>query len=469
MEEMSAFERQIARLVQHSTTPPRSVDAMPILRIATATSATRWQTQPLFSATKLVLAGAITAVFGGLLLAGMFPTQRDDEQAPAAATDSPRPTTEELLLGMVTEEVEPGVLRVVRDAAGHDLAPLGIVEIAVGAVGAVWTRGRSGLLHLGQGVPAGAPTSHRTNPTGLTVAVDGTVWAWDRGSGTVRSWDGEAWVERSSGFAGVEAFAVGPDGSVWAAKPDEHARSERLSPSEEGLRPPGFELAQLDGDAWAAVDLDSWPDRYVGIGTVYYRPGIVATDGAVWLTADDRDPGSTALARFDGRAWEVITIPRRVSAVLQLAAGPDGSIWVFGSDGESTVRLARYADGAWTVVETPTDIRPGTHYGSEDQLRPVVASDGAVWIRRIGNTERLSQTFCDGLLRYDGTWTGYLADRCVHSVAAGPRGEAWVVAGPIDDWSGEPTNTDVYLIDPRTVDPAMETSVIPAEVAMTDS
>ena len=195
MEEMSAFERQIARVVQQSTMPQHSVDAMPIMRIATATSATRWRNQPLFSATKFVLAGAITAVFGGLLLAGMLATQGDDDQAPAAATDSPRPTTEELLSGMVTEEVEPSVVRVVSDGAGNELASLGIVEIAVDADGAVWTRGRSGLLRLGQGRPAGAPTSYRTNPTGLTVAVDGTVWAWDRGSGTIRSWDGEAWVD----------------------------------------------------------------------------------------------------------------------------------------------------------------------------------------------------------------------------------------------------------------------------------
>jgi hypothetical protein len=31
-----------------------------------------------------------------------------------------------------------------------------------------------------------------------------------------------------------------------------------------------------------------------------------------------------------------------------------------------------------------------------------------------------------------------------------------------------PVNTEVYLIDPRTVDLPVETSVIPAEVAMAD-
>jgi hypothetical protein len=195
------------------------------------------------------------------------------------------------------------------------------------------------------------------------------------------------------------------------------------------------------------VDLTGWPDDLIGEVNATYGPGLVATDdGSLWLIAHDADERD-ALARFDGRGWDFIAIPSLVSDVLQLLSGPDGSIWVFARGGES---MARYTDGAWTVVETPPGIRPGVYFNTEDALRPVVTSAGAVWIGRKGNTDRLSQTGCDGLLRYDGTWTGYLADHCVHSVAAGPRGEAWVVAGPIDDFSGMPVNTEVYLIDPRT-------------------
>jgi hypothetical protein len=384
--------------------------------------------------------------------------------APAAATDSPSPTTiEELLSGMVTEEVEPGVLRVVRDDAGHDLASLGVVEIAVGADGAVWMNGGSGLFRLREPGIADSPSNGLR--TELTVGPDGSVWsraAWQRRDRSVRSFDGERWVYHPGPTVdtGVlrndqlgPVFAIGPDGSVWAA----WVKAEQP-------KPPGFELARLEGGRWVGVDLTGWADDLVGEASAAYGPGLVATDdGSLWMIANAGEGGDdwrTVLMRYDGTRWDAVETPFQVFNALYVAAGPDGSIWLFGFEGESTARLATYTDGAWTVVETPPDIRPDTGYSAEDGLRPVVTSDGAVWIRRKGNTssramdrsptESLSQSDCDGLLRYDDTWTGYLADHCVHSVAAGPGGEVWVVTGPIDDQSGEPTDTDLYLIDPTT-------------------
>jgi hypothetical protein len=350
----------------------------------------------------------------------------------------------------VTEEVEPGVLRVVRDDADHDLASLGVFEVAVGPDGAAWMNGRSGLFRLR--APGIAASYWNRLRTGLTVGPDGSVWssgAWQRRDRSVRSFEGGGWIYHPGPTVGASrlrndqlapSFAVGPDASVWAVWDDGR-----------WPQPPGFELAWLEGGRWVAVHLTGWPDDLIGRANAAYGPGLVATDdGSLWMIADDADadPRGDALARFDGREWDLITIPSRVSAVLQLAAGPDGSIWVASRDGKSTARMAKYTEGAWTVIETPPGIRPGTHYGAEDALRPVVTSDGAVWIRRIGDTEALSQTYCDGLLRYDGTWTGYLADHCVHSVAAGPGGEAWLVAGPIDDQSGASTATELYIIDP---------------------
>jgi hypothetical protein len=100
----------------------------------------------MFSAVKFIAAGVIVALFGGFLMAGILTTQQDGEAPPAAVTESTSPmTTEELLSGMVTEEVEPGVVRIISDGAGHDLDEI-ILEATA------------------------------TRIEGIAVAPDGTVW-----------------------------------------------------------------------------------------------------------------------------------------------------------------------------------------------------------------------------------------------------------------------------------------------------
>ena len=95
----------------------------------------------MFSAVKFVAAAAIVALFGAFLLTGILTAPQGDEMAPAAVTESPLPTTtEELLSGMVTEEVEPGVLKItndgVRDVGGESWGPDG--GVTVGLDGSVW-------------------------------------------------------------------------------------------------------------------------------------------------------------------------------------------------------------------------------------------------------------------------------------------------------------------------------------------
>ena len=87
MEEMNAFERQIARVVHQSTMPPRSVDAMPIMRAATAVQPPKWRFQSMFRATKFFVAGVVVALFGGFLLAGML--TQPSEEAPGFTITSP--------------------------------------------------------------------------------------------------------------------------------------------------------------------------------------------------------------------------------------------------------------------------------------------------------------------------------------------------------------------------------------------
>ena len=125
--DMTAFERQVAErdAAPRRSRPTRSMTSRSSSAVTAANRSHRWGFT-MFSALKFVVAGVIVALFGGFLLAGVLTTPQGDEMAPAAVTESPSPmTTEELLSGMVTEEVEPGVLpgRQRRCAGSHKPDP----------------------------------------------------------------------------------------------------------------------------------------------------------------------------------------------------------------------------------------------------------------------------------------------------------------------------------------------------------
>ncbi len=139
MDDMNTFERQVARDALRDAGPSLPVDAAAVFARAVPAPSPKWRFQSMFSATKFVVAGAIVALFGGFLLAGVL-TQPSDETVPGAVTEPPcSATPEELLSGMVTEQVEPGGVRVLDDGAGHDLVsqkpPAGVT---IGADASVW-------------------------------------------------------------------------------------------------------------------------------------------------------------------------------------------------------------------------------------------------------------------------------------------------------------------------------------------
>ena len=88
MDPMNAFEQQLSRVASEVAGPVRSVDAMAVVRSATAAPVHRWSilvrrvqggvTTPteggfsMFSALKFIAAGVIVALFGGFLLAGVL-------------------------------------------------------------------------------------------------------------------------------------------------------------------------------------------------------------------------------------------------------------------------------------------------------------------------------------------------------------------------------------------------------------
>jgi hypothetical protein len=91
MDDMNAFERQVADEVLRGTAPPRPVDVASVFAAIATDRSPKRRFQIMFSATKFVVAGAIVALFGGFLLAGALTTQPSDDRS--AAQEEPAPAT----------------------------------------------------------------------------------------------------------------------------------------------------------------------------------------------------------------------------------------------------------------------------------------------------------------------------------------------------------------------------------------
>lgn len=145
MDDMTVFEGQVAGELVRRAGPVRPVDDAAILAAVTAAATSRRRLPSMLSATRLVVAGSIVALFGGFLAAGLLSRPGDVAQAPAATSPSPA-ASDGPLAGMIVEEVEPGVVRIVDDGAGHDLDEqhptmrYDMDDIVVAADGTVWLR-----------------------------------------------------------------------------------------------------------------------------------------------------------------------------------------------------------------------------------------------------------------------------------------------------------------------------------------
>jgi hypothetical protein len=105
MDEMNVFEQQVARDALRDAGPSRPVDAAAVFaRAAPATQSPKWRFQAVFSATKFVVAGAIVALFGGFLLAGIA-TGPGEQQLPAAGASASQAAEAESIMGATIEPV----------------------------------------------------------------------------------------------------------------------------------------------------------------------------------------------------------------------------------------------------------------------------------------------------------------------------------------------------------------------------
>jgi hypothetical protein len=144
-----------------------------------------------------------------------------------------------------------------------------------------------------------------------------------------------------------------------------------------------------------------------------------AIGGALWVAGQD----PLEIASFDGQTWTAHTpaLPGDYPWVVDLAAGPDGSVWAIGvwSTGGDLPEsaLLRWTEGQWEQIGDPQDHLGSMVYDID------IAVDGSVWVATI-----------KGLAHYrQGTWASFDLGEC-SGVALGPEGEVYAVTAEGQVW-----------------------------------
>ncbi len=230
------------------------------------------------------------------------------------------------------------------------------------------------------------------NPPGgdvraIAFAADGVPWVGTVGGthypgGSLSSWDGEGWVDVSSGTGLISFRTVAPG--------------------------PGGMVAAATNLGLGVYERGEWRMLRDGPTSSHVMTVAVTPDGAVWFAFGDESlsTNGSGLSRFDGQRWDYHLGDAEVGA---LAVAPDGSLWA----GVGT-SIQRFDGGAWETLA-----RSGEELPMGNVLDVEFAADGSAW----------AATGL-GLARFDGqAWVSY--DRLVHAVVAAPDGAIWV-----NGWDG---------------------------------
>ena len=377
-----------------------------------------------FSALRFVAAGVIVGLFGGFLLAGVLTTQPPDK-VPAAVTEPPSPmTTDELLSRSRTEEVEPGILRVIDDGV-RDLRSAGNTASSADGTAAsgCWRRMAS---------CDSAPTRHTTGLQGrpepasdFGVAPDGTVW-------TVRAED----ASRPSGRSTTGGGRHRPD--VGYPHPRGHLGRHGLG----SLAGPGVGDGQPSATSPATAGSPSGKGTGSNCTTVASTCPMGATSGSPEARRTEHLPELFGLV--DGAWQRSSTAPspwRAWGRRARSGSSPATSCFAWtrprrnrcGGMGAARVDDRREGAACRTFL-------PG------DAFR--VAPDGSVWFAlRAKSGPPLLEESCEGIARFDGTNRvgPSLSDLCVTSIEVAADGSVWLLA---HDREADDDLAGLYVIDP---------------------
>lgn len=236
--------------------------------------------------------------------------------------------------------------------------------------------------------------------TDLALDRDGRLWV----SSTLALYrrTGSTWTTVADDWA--DAIAAHPDGGIVALRPDP---AGGFVVARYGVRAPGpLRSELLTGASRIAVGRDG-TIRVGSAGIVWSGAGLASHRAGTWTLADIRGA----------------QLPL---AILGLATGADGDVWIVGQD--IPVRdparsrplpappswFARLRDGRWTSWAAPD---PSAGWLGRPSVS--VGPDGRAWFAT-----------AHGLLATDGaSWTATLPELAFHAVSVAPDGTIWTT-GP---------------------------------------
>ena len=324
--------------------------------------------------------------------------------------------TEKSMPGMVTEEVEPGVLRVINDGV-RDLGSVEAMDIVAGYDDGTGPPGKTTSSDSAVTVSTSGPADWGTcrgddfevTPPwhDFEVTADGMVWAAMETDADLESEPQDSGVNLWSSYGSEwephkldlsprlvdrrspRTAPCGPYGS-----PTRQARQRRCSPATSG---------RMSGRWWW-----SWPNP----GSSPY----VSDEGDVWAFGGAQMMGMQVHRFVDG-VW-LDDGPQWASGDV----GPDGTVWVNSSGG-----FQRFDGAEWSPFGMP-DWRWGSDWGD---VR--VAPDGSVWVAARLDVPGGQVPVCGegvgGVARFDGvTWSPHLPGRCVAAFDIAGDGSVGVLA-----------------------------------------
>ena len=246
---------------------------------------------------------------------------------------------------LVTLPLDDGLARVLADDAGHRFDRGRVREVEVGADGTVWVAVGRRAVRLGTaGAIEPRAGGWRSFPRGLSVDVDGSLWAVEDG-GAVVVLEDDRWTQSADlaqpprparalpaamsperlaelgvdGPVRVLASAPAPDGTVWFVA--DTSDSPRVRPADHAL-------LHLGADGWEMIDRAAGMPQEGQRAWSTLPPASSATivvdhDGRVWFSIY-----RLGLFVFDGSEFERVEDPGLRLGALDLDIGADGSIWI---------------------------------------------------------------------------------------------------------------------------------------------